>query len=757
MEKREINNQEAKQRVDECYRIANDILSKYSNLAEEDRLYIESVEPETDIKEYTDKEIEKIQAYLKRTTGKELNKVDIEKLLNTDVTNRKELSIDPYMQKIIRILNQTKVVRRSSDKPMMTPRSQTAIGKSPAEAHLTTRGVHQEQVGDLSAEIAEALGANVELARVGGKHHDDGHTNSGHTGERIATMIGIVNNCGYIVHNALSADMLISEGIIKQIIDTISVEEHELSEERKEEIIRDIWYIFDIQISHNGEGKERIIKYNPNKTVEQIKEDKNRCYTEQGYDKKIVPGSKEAAIVAFADRICYVRTDMLDGVNLGILKQFDNEYLKYIGMFAMRKENSKLSEILDKVFANEEILEQKLKNEFEVLKSMGIDLSGQVSEDTIKRLMKTGRESETLDTINKYLEIKSVIKDIYEASTNYGIGYVSEIPIEKRADTIANMIKDISVRDVIEYSSGKDYVGMSPAIAKAFFGVRLQNLEQIVKFTRRKYEKELLPQAEYKVHRDLKKAILDTGIAKQYLASVNNEEFELSEEQIKARKKYGVTETIDFKNSARTRERRLVSTKLKDVVTARGKYKFERKACHNFIKLFKYEPERLEEIYQNALKAVDDITLRDVETAVKDKGTAKKDILTDEYEAKIEEVRKEISSRYSKGFSQEEKETFTKELANRRKNDREDLLAAAISLEYVAGMTDGTLLEATKIKGYLTNSKIKRGYKREAEPEDDVKKMGDDWNQGFNDTSLRNISIRINNAIEECANSDITN
>ena len=147
MEKKEINNQEAKQRVDECYRIANDILSKYSNLAEEDRLYIESVEPETDIKEYTDKEIEKIQAYLKRTTGKELNKVDIEKLLNTDVTNRKELSIDPYMQKIIRILNQTKVVRRSSDKPMMTPRSQTAIGKSPAEAHLTTRGVHQEQVG----------------------------------------------------------------------------------------------------------------------------------------------------------------------------------------------------------------------------------------------------------------------------------------------------------------------------------------------------------------------------------------------------------------------------------------------------------------------------------------------------------------------------------------------------------------------------------------------------------------------------------
>ena len=95
-------------------------------------------------------------------------------------------------------------------------------------------------------------------------------------------------------------------------------------------------------------------------------------------------------------------------------------------------------------------------------------------------------------------------------------------------------------------------------------------------------------------------------------------------------------------------------------------------------------------------------------------------------------------------------------MANRRKNDREDLLAAAISLEYVAGMTDGTLLEATKIKGYLTNSKIKRGYKREAEPEDDVKKMGDDWNQGFNDTSLRNISIRINNAIEECANSDIT-
>ena len=115
--------------------------------------------------------------------------VDAKRIENID-NNRKELSIDEYMQNIIRILNQTKVVRRSSDKPMMTPKSQVAIKKSSSEAHLTNRGMHQEQVGDLSAEIAEFLGANVNLARAGGKHHDDGHTNSGHTGERIASMIG---------------------------------------------------------------------------------------------------------------------------------------------------------------------------------------------------------------------------------------------------------------------------------------------------------------------------------------------------------------------------------------------------------------------------------------------------------------------------------------------------------------------------------------------------------------------------------------
>lgn len=93
-------------------------------------------------------------------------------------------------------------------------------------------------------------------------------------------------------------------------------------------------------------------------------------------------------------------------------------------------------------------------------------------------------------------------------------------------------------------------------------------------------------------------------------------------------------------------------------------------------------------------------------------------------------VKREIEEQYPHGFSNdEEKKDYAKALADRRKNNREEILAAAAALEYVAGMADGTMLEVAKLKGYLTDEIIIGGYKREGEPEKQLADMQKFWNE----------------------------
>lgn len=753
----------------ESYKIIEEVLSKFTHIDEaRDREYVEfgkvlnsAVKVKVKNKSQRQRNIDELKRQFKDKMNIDLSDEDIQKIMERDEKHIKKLTIDSDMPQIERIFNETKVAKRSFDKPMMTPAAQTGIGNSASEAHLTTRGMHQKQVGDLAAEIASALGLNVQLARIGGKHHDDGHTNSGHTGERISTMIGKMNNCGYIVHNALSADMLISENIVNKVIAALRRKEPNMTEERKEQIAQEVWYVLDIAISHNGEGKERIIHYNPNKTVEDIKNDKNKCYTEAGYDRKILAATKEGAIVAWSDKLCYCRTDILDGVNLGILTEFNENYLKYIGILVAKRENPKLYRIAQKVFESEADLEKKLKEMQDKIKESGIDISKPeaITEKTIDKMREKADidPKEYVETVRKYEEIKRFSQDVMRATTECGRIFVGNIPEERRAEKVVNMIKDTCVEDLIQYSKGKDYVGISPAIAKAFFGIRSENLDQIVKYTRRKFEKELLPQAELKIHEDLKNALLETGLIREYMAKREDEEldeekpFELTDDEKKARRKYGLSHELEIKgyrgkvhkNIDKSSDKTL-DTVLKRKKSSEEKYKYERKACHRFIKLFKEQPNRVDEMLQNALDSGYDIALHDVMDAVKDKKPDDTEILGAEYYEKILAVKSEIDEKYPHGFAdKEEMIAFSRELANRRRNDRNGILAAAVALEYVAGMTDGTVIEAAKLKRYLTNKVIEEGYKREGEPEKQLTDMQKFWNE------KEEGNIEVANAIEK--------
>lgn len=786
--------EERKITAEESYKIIIDVLDKFYNITQTSEPeyvdFYKLLSEHNTVKVTNLTKIEKIKNELRKKAmelGIDLTDENLEKIMKKDPKHITNLSIDPYMNLIDRILDETKVAKRSEDKPMMTPRSQTGIGNSPSEAHLTTRGMHQKQVGDLSAEIAENLGLNVALARIGGKHHDDGHTNSGHTGERIATKIGKMNNCGYIVHNALSADMLISENVINKIISAIREKEPNMTEARKEEIAGEVWRILDIAISHNGEGKERIIRYNKNKTVEDIIRDKNECYRKEGYDREVLAGSKEGAIIAWADKLCYCSTDLQDGVNLGILKEFNDEYLKYIGILATKKEFPKLDELNEKVdstrqkipqelsqvfgklnrlcnilFEEEDNIEKQLKETQKKLKQAKIDFDDpeKITEKTILKMEYSAQvnPAEYVKVVRKHMQIKKMVEEVFKATTECGRLYVGNIKEERRTEIVSKMIKDVCVKDLINVSKYRDYVGVSPSVAKAFFGVRSQNLEQIVQYTRRKFEKESLPQAELHIHEDLKGALLETGLIREYMNRVREIEedenipFELTEKERETRRKYGISENLEIKTYRKLHkgERYIspdkqLSTVLKAIKTSDRKYKYERKVCHRFIKLFKEQPRRVKEMYENALASGYDIALNDVEDALKQEKADVSELLGKEYYEKVLRVKAEIKEQYPNGFSNdEEKKAYARALADRRKNNRGEILAAAVALEYVAGMSDGTVLEASKLKGYLTDEIILEGYKREGKPEKQLADMQKFWNQ------KESANIEVANAIENC-------
>lgn len=740
MKKQEVIQETVKNVFKSYFNIIDKILTQVSNVDQTEYLrefflinnLIEQLRElehngSTEKKEEAEKIINKLDKL--GADKKELEKLK-EKYINSNLDVPIEMLktnldiLDKHAETILRVLNEAKVVKRNFDKPMMTPKAiLITIKWVLSESHLTTRGIHQQEVSDAAAEIAKALGLNVELARIGGKHHDDGHSFSGHLGERIANKIGKIHNCMYIVHNALGVNVLKSEDIIQKIKSEIirieNLEESDLTEKEKDNFLNkleeQLWYVFDIMVSHNGEGTNKTITPNQKKTIQNIKDDINLCYTTRGAEKSIVPGTLEGALVAMVDRICYVRTDLIDGSSLGILKKLDDDYLRYIGILAAQEEGN-----LDLINMGNLLLNQKIKFE-ELIKK--------------KSTTKEGREQ----LKGKYGIFEEVYNKYLEATLNYGKMYVNNIPIETRTEQVANMIKNVCIQDVKEYSKGKTYIAMSPIIGEAFNMIKLANLEQIVKDTRRKFEMEKLPKVVYKIHMDLSNALIETGAIGNYLATKKKRDSEmyLSDDERKARKKHGIE--IPIRNTQPDdKGKEIISTKLKNTDEKENKFKkiyiklkrkdtFERKVCHNFLRVAKRNPEIIEEYEKMIPIAVENITRREVMQAIGKENIEEEDLLQKEYIKKIADIMSDINKKYPNGIKDEDIEFYIKDLTEYRKKNKEQLLADAYALSYVAGMSDITLIVAAKVKGYLNSWGIRRGYNRGAPPDKGLNNLGNAW------------------------------
>lgn len=679
----------------------------------------------------------------KGTKEKELSGIYISKF-------KTDLVLTKYAETINRVLNETKASLRSGNKSMMTPRGRN-------EAHIATRGKHQEEVADVAREIAKALGLNANLAELIGKHHDDGHTFNGHTGERIMSSIGQMLNCGYTVHNALSVDMLLSEGILDKIENAIKIQHPEITQEELNKVKEEMYYVFDGILSHDGEGTKTKINPNFDKTFKDVIDEKNKCYTTKEHKKSVLPMTMEGAIIRFADIIAYTRTDILDGFQMGLLKGFDEESL-----INVEKENKKESKEESKekepdyqaylkvigtmVAYRDKLLSENnqhgLIDEKQKLLAIQSNLKRQIDEkEAILKKIENGEKVETteiadeisanLENLEKTYEIaKQKYAECEQKIIERARKYLNSIPEKNKKETVVEMMKNVFIKDLKEFSKDKNYIGFSPAIGEALFDLRAANMDFIVKYTRRTFETEKLPSATLKLVERFAQTLIDTGVIREYA--------------IPDRYKEKIGE-VDEANKEKT-----IKLLKESSNTSKDKLKFRRKVfhrCDNFLNPANYTrtvdelelcfnpveradlerrklgylemQRRGKEIISNAIDSIQNIAeedLRIVLGEVQYKGELKK-----EYARKIADIRNFIQEQYPEltlksgkktNISDETRRDIIKKIVEKRSSDLERICAYAFAKEYVEGMSDDTIIDALEIEGIITHREANSARKR---------------------------------------------
>lgn len=540
-----------------------------------------------------------------------------------------------------------------------------------SESLIETRLMHMKEVAQIAKIIAHAMGLNEDFAEVIGLIHDIGHTWNGHSGERILSSIAMLNNCGYIVHNAMGAYILERENIIGTALDTLKRYNKNVDEN---EIKRFMRYVIDGIVAHNGEGAVGKIFPEEDKTAQDMIIELRKCFTEKGFDKKIMPATMEGAIIRYADIIAYTRSDILDGFRLRdannnkILSKFDDDYLSIIGTLLAKNNNyTKMLTLENKFLLELYGLSRKIQ---ELEEQVNSDKSA----DLLAELQHARKEREILQ--KKYDEF-------CEYKIQYAKEYISRIRSKSSVKTeITTLIQDVFIRDLIEASKDKGYITMTPLIRRTFFALRDLNVRRIVPYTRRKFESEKLPTAANALVNIFTNTLLKSN--KAYVFNAIPEE---------VREELGIIHESCDENQL-----------------AIGVY--ETKMLHFYDGLGK---RRTHEIYLNSVEAIKDITRHDVSIAL---GREKYDgELKELYEAqKIMPIRTKIGElgKTSETMTSKDEESLLQELIAEKMKDLERIIASKMAIEYIGAMDDETIKAVLLEKNVIASKDIRDGYVRPA-------------------------------------------
>lgn len=469
-----------------------------------------------------------------------------------------ELTWDKYMDYLIETIDESKFMRRAETKPMSTP-------KAASESHVTSRATHSKIAANIAKRLADGLDLNGEYIYAGMLMHDAGHPFSAHEGEEIFNKFGKRKNCGFFHHNAKGVEVIRAEGIRDKAISKIpNINENP---ELREQLETEFDYFLDVIISHDGEATrgERNRKETQYPSMHDAVKDKlKRANSFNDY--KFVAQTPEGKLAKMADVIAYLATDIQDGFRIGIIEDFDDDYLALLGEvlttgYSTREgyitcaknkikevKESKLRELKSEMKKPEN--EAILANANEIIKraeQQGVNVTSMRDEELQKidaimeqKIQEIKDKSEGMseeekqfmyadieklkEFVGKMLSVNSsVVQEITSRMQEY---FINDIVTETRAKTEEKEKTILELREKLALNPGdkelrkqledeeKD-TPVNPKFSykaeKLFDNIKNLNYKKIVQYTKWDYQIEQQPEAAKELVTIAAKALKETG------------------------------------------------------------------------------------------------------------------------------------------------------------------------------------------------------------------------------------------------------
>lgn len=469
-----------------------------------------------------------------------------------------ELTWDKYMDYLIETIDESKFMRRAETKPMSTP-------KAASESHVTSRATHSKIAANIAKRLADGLDLNGEYIYAGMLMHDAGHPFSAHEGEEIFNKFGKRKNCGFFHHNAKGVEVIRAEGIRDKAISKIpNINENP---ELREQLEKEFDYFLDVIISHDGEATRG--ERNRKETQYPIMHDavKDKLKRANSFnDYKFVAQTPEGKLAKMADVIAYLATDIQDGFRIGIIEDFDDDYLALLGEvlttgYSTREgyitcaknkikevKESKLRELKSEMKKPEN--EAILANANEIIKraeQQGVNVTSMRDEELQKidaimeqKIQEIKDKSEGMseeekqfmyadieklkEFVGKMLSVNSsVVQEITSRMQEY---FINDIVTETRAKTeekektilelrekLALNLGDKELRKQLEDEEKDTPVNpkFSYKAEKLFDNIKNLNYKKIVQYTKWDYQIEQQPEAAKELVTIAAKALKETG------------------------------------------------------------------------------------------------------------------------------------------------------------------------------------------------------------------------------------------------------
>lgn len=666
-------------------------------------------------------------------------KEDIEEMEDIAL-KRTTLKWDDYTKYLMQAIEESNFMKRAEDKPMQT-------SPNSLEKHITSRAIHVKVAAEIAKEIAEGLGLNADYIYTGMLMHDAGHPFAAHDGEEIFTGIAELYNVEYYHHNAKGIETITSENICEKAINKIP--NIERMPTLKKELEEEFYYFLDVVISHDGEASQNEMNATP-KEYDNIKEavlTKLRLSNSQN-DYKFIAQTIEGRIAKYADVIAYLSSDIQDRFRLGIQKNFDSDYLEFLGeIFA----DDSIEKREDKIEIAKNIIE-KIKEEklMQLVKDASAEENKEIikeANELVKEIYSSVDDYENLTYEKQRKQAEKIMEDYaerYKNQHNYGdlsnrdkknlnanITKIKEFARNKLKmrssviEEITSRVRKKMIQDLIINSKSQGDLAFSSHMKDLFFRAKSLNYKYISD-TKWDYLAEKLPVATYKLVGMVALALKRTGViedkfydpvmrkyvedkdALKYLETLGDVDDKKRDEH---KKKYGIR-VIKRGSKFSSQGKRGRNVAKQELCNA---------AYHNVLdsgELFAIQ-------YQNAYYAVENQIMSKVKNAIgklpeKEKQARKTGV--NFYDNKVSEQEEKIKEEFVEKYgdienaTQEQLEEWVKEFAKpmieQGRINMENKMAIQTAINYISGMGDATILRYLEECGFLDPEIVKNSVRR---------------------------------------------